>query len=424
MKYTSTLFDFINSTPTPYHAVENIKRSLLERGYTELYESEEWTLTPGAGYFVTRGGSAIIAFIASAAPCGFNIAASHSDSPAFIVKELGERVGAYSRLDTEPYGGVVLSTWLDRPLSLAGRVVLATDKGIEPRLVALDKTLVIPSVAPHIKQDAPSAPLNAAVDMPPLYSLDTSGDALRRDVAEALGVDAETILSSDLILYSSAPAMMAGRDNELVLAPRLDDLSCVWASLEALLGAAPSASVPVLAVFNNEEVGSQSMMGADSTFLRDTLLRIAGSEDALMRMVPASFILSCDNGHALHPAHPELSDANNSPLLGKGVTLKYNANHRYTTDGLSEGVLRRIADKRGIALQIYANRADIRGGTTLGALATTRVSALAADVGVPQLGMHSAVETAALSDIEAMCELISALYSSEIIPSKDGYEIK
>ncbi len=425
MKDTYSLFDFINSSPTPYHAVENIKRALTERGYTELSEADEWSLADGQGYFVIRGGSSLIAFVASESVRGFNIAASHSDSPAFYVKSLGERANAYSRLDTERYGDPVLNTWFDRPLSLAGRVVVSTEGGIDVRLVSLDKTLVIPSVAPHLTrtQGQPTAP-NPATDMLPLYTLDVSGESLRREVAATLGTVPEKILSSDLLLYSSTPAMTAGKDNELVLAPRLDDLACVWASLSALLGAKASSSVPVLAVFNNEEVGSESMMGAASTFLRDTLSRIAGTEGELMRAIPRSFILSCDNAHALHPSHPELSDANNAPRLGGGVAVKYNANHRYTTDAISEGILRRIAERRGITLQAYANRADIRGGSTLGAIATTKVSALAADVGVPQLAMHSSVETAAISDIYGMRDLISALYGSEIIPNAGGYEVK
>lgn len=424
MKNISELFDFINSSPTPYHAIDNIRHKLIAAGYTELYERDEWELIAGRGYFVTRGGSSLIAFVAKGDNSPFNIVASHSDAPAFRVKWLGERIGAYSTLDTERYGGAILYSWFDRPLRLAGRVVLSTPTGVEVRLVSLDTTLVIPSIAPHLDKSVnQSFAPNPAKDMLPLYSLDTDADALRRQIAESLGVECDRIVSTDLLLYSSSPATTAGKDDELVLAPRLDDLAAVYTSLAAFL-VADSAATPVLAVFDNEEVGSETMMGAASTFLHDTLLRIAGDRLALMRILPDSLMLSCDNAHALHPSHPELSDPNNAPRLGGGVAVKYNANHRYTTDAISEGILRAIATEAGLSLQRYANRADILGGSTLGSIASTKVSLNAVDIGIPQLAMHSAVETAAIADIFDMHALLSAFYSTDIRATERGYEIK
>lgn len=421
----SELFDFIKTSPTPYHAIDSIRRILLSRGFTELYEEDEWQLSAGQGYFVARGGSSLIAFVARTSVEGFNIAASHSDSPAFRVKYLGERLGAYSSLDTEKYGGAILYSWFDRPLGLAGRAVVSVEDGVEIRLVNPSTRLVIPSLAIHMDRSVnQSFAPNLAKEMLPLYSLEAVEGALLAEVAEALGVEADKILSEDLVLYCADEPVTVGRDSELVLSPRLDDLAAVFASLDAFISSEGSASVPVLAVFDNEEVGSETMAGAASTFLHDTLLRVVGSEERLSLVLAHSLMLSCDNAHALHPAHPDVADPKNAPLLGGGVAVKFNASHRYSTDAVSEGLLRAIADKAGIALQTYANRADLVGGSTMGSIASTKVAVNSVDIGIPQLAMHSANETCAVSDILAMQSLISAFYSSQIIKTREGYTVK
>ncbi len=419
------LFDFIKSSPTPYHTIYNTKRILEDKGFTELSEADTWELESGKSYFVTRGGSSLIAFTYNSDLTGFNIVASHSDSPAFRLKSLGERIGAYTTLDTERYGGAVLYTWFDRPLSLAGRVVISTESGTEVRLVALDTTLVIPSVAPHLDGSVnQSFAPNPAKDMLPLYTLGTTPDALLDEVSAALDVERDRILSSDLVLYCSAIPTTVGRNSELVLSPRLDDLAAVYTSLSAFLASEKTDATCILAIFDNEEVGSETMMGAASTFLSDTLYRIAGDKESLLRSLPGSFMVSCDNAHAIHPAHPELSDPNNAPILGHGVAIKYNANHRYTTDAISEGIFRAIANSIGMSLQTYANRADLAGGSTLGSIASTKVSVNAIDIGIPELAMHSAVETAAVSDIFDMYKLLRAFYSFNITATPTGYQIK
>ena len=410
-KEVSSLFDFLNKSLTPYHAVSNIKSRLTEAGYTQLFESEQWRLAEGGKYFVIRDGSSIIAFENRGG--SFMICASHSDSPAFRVK-CESAGGAYLRLDTEKYGGMIHYSWMDRPLTVAGRVVVRTEGGLECRLADIgDGRVVIPSVAIHMRRDVnESCKLNPAQDMLPLSGLAKSGAALMERLAESAGCAASDILSHDLLLSCAEPAMAVGISDELILSPRLDDLGCVWASLEAFLDADAKAT-PVLAVFNNEEVGSGTKQGAASTFLYDTLRRICSGEEEYMRRVASSFMLSADNAHGVHPNHPELADKNNAPILGGGIVIKHNANQSYTTDAISDAVVKALCERGGIAHQSYYNRADIRGGSTLGCIASTGVSLCAADIGLPQLAMHSANETAAAADALDMLKLMTLFYSTD-----------
>lgn len=426
MSLINNLFDFINESPTAYHTVAAIKSRLLSAGFTELFLNDPVDIEDGKGYFVTRGDSSIIAFRALCEPDSFLVTASHSDSPTFRIKRSGEKLGVCSRLDVEKYGGSILYTWFDRPLGIAGRVLLETKSGVKSELVTLDTTVVIPSVAPHLNREVNSsfAP-NPAIDLLPIYTLDLSGDRLIAEIAEKLGVKKETILSYDLSLYNKAEATTAGADNELIVSPRLDDLEAVSASLEAFLAAKRRTGVmPVFAVFDNEEVGSSTREGAASTFLHDVLSLATDRDYDRYLAVDNGFMLSVDSAHAVHPAHPELADSENKSILGGGVSLKYNANHQYTTDGMSEAVLRLIAKKAGITLQRYANRADKPGGSTLGSIASTKVGLLSADIGLPTLAMHSSTETASCRDYESLVSLLTAFYSSAIERTEDGYKVK
>lgn len=416
MKNTEKLFDFIEASPTAYHTIATVAHELRSKGYTELSLADEWMLSDGGKYYVTQNGSSLLSFRYRGGGAAFMIVASHSDSPSFRIKCTPERIGAYTRLNVERYGGSVYYSWFDRPLGIAGRAVVRTENGLSIRLFDLkENCATIPSVAPHLNRDINTAfSPNPAIDLLPLYTLDVSGSSLIPEIAESIGVPADKIVSHDLFLYNRERGITFGKDAEFILSPRLDDLECVYASLVGFLEARDTSSVPVLAIFDNEEVGSGTRQGAASTFFSDTLERIAGSDGAYRRALSSSFMVSADNAHAIHPNHPELSDPDCHPALGGGVTVKYNAQQRYATDGVSDAVFRTIAERAGVHLQGYTNRADIPGGSTLGSIANTRVPIPTVDIGIPQLAMHSASETAAVSDLDDAVSVFREFYSTKI----------
>ena len=421
MSYANGLINFIKNSPTAYHTVETVKNALVEAGYTEVFENNSSDFADGGKHFVIRGGSSIIAFKGKGD--GFMIAASHSDSPCFKVKsELSS--AAYTRLATEKYGGMIHYTWLDRPLSVAGRVVVKTESGVKTLLVNIDKAaLTIPSVAIHLNRGVnDSAKFNPALDLLPLAGTADAKGAIMSEIAKQAGVTEADILAHDLFLYNAEEGRILGINDELILAPRIDDLGCVYASLEAFLSADSSKSVSVLAAFDNEEVGSETKQGASSTFLDMTLRAIAGNDGKYSAMLYNSFMVSADNAHALHPNHPELYDGTNNATLGGGVVVKYNANQRYTTDAISDGIFRTLATRVGAKLQSFSNRADMVGGSTLGSIANTKVSISTIDIGLPQLAMHSATETSAVKDLDDMVKILTELYSCSI--AKQGDEVK
>lgn len=417
MNYVEGLFEFIKNSPSAYHAVNTVKQLLDSEGYTELYECDRWKLSVDGKYYVVRNGTSIIAFRTVRDARGFMICASHSDSPAFRIKTTPESVGAYTRLEVEKYGGMIYYTWLDRPLSVAGRVIVRTPDGIESKLVNINTDLVtIPSLAIHLNRGVnESATFNPAKDLLPLYSMETEKGEFIDRIAKSLGVNETDILSHDLFLYNREEGKRVGKDGEFILCPRLDDLGCVYSSLAAFLSSRDSHAVPMLAVFDNEEVGSETKQGAASTFLRDVLLRISGSESSLSAALENSFMVSADNAHAKHPAHPEMSDPDNAPMLNGGIVIKYNANQRYATDGLSDALFRSVCHRAGVKVQTYCNRADLPGGSTLGSISNTKVSVPTVDIGLPQLAMHSANETAGAYDVESMVTTLTEFYSSSLL---------
>ena len=422
MSYSKKLIDFIDRSPSAYHTVENVKRELTAAGFTEISEGDVKAFSSGGSHFVVRNGTSVIAFRGKNKG-GFMIASSHSDSPTFKVK--GDKEGSgYLKLDVERYGGTINYTWLDRPLSVAGRAIVKEKGGISSRLVNIDKDYaVIPSVAIHMNRTVnESCSFNLAVDLLPIVSAEGS---LLSDVAENIGVGESDIISHDLFLYNREGGRLIGAKSEYILSPRLDDLECVYSSLEAFVSADESCeSVAVLAVFDNEEVGSSTKQGANSTFLKDTLKKIAGSDSVYYKMLENSFMVSADNAHAKHPNHPEYSDSKASTVLGGGVVIKYNASQRYATDAISDAIFRTIAEGAGAKVQSYVNRADLPGGSTLGSIADTRVSIPTIDIGLPQLAMHSSSETAAVSDIEDMVKALAKLFSSSLSKRSDGFDIK
>lgn len=420
MKRIENLINFIDNSPSAYHTVDSVKKQLVSAGFTQLSGADYSDYSDGGKHFVIIGGSSIIAFEGKGD--GFMIVASHSDSPAFRVKNGFELHSTYNRLSVEKYGGMIHYTWLDRPLSVAGRVVVSTECGIEEHLLNLDKdSMIIPSVAIHLNRGVnDGAKHNPAVDLIPL--LGRSG-SIEDVIAEQLSVPASDILSHDLFVYNRDGGKVCGISDEFIVSPRLDDLQCVHASLRGFLDSPENKNaVKILAVFDNEEVGSETKQGAASSILNDTLKRIAGSEEKYYAMLENSFMVSADNAHALHPNHPELSDKENAPVLGEGVVIKHNGNQRYTTDGVSEALLRKMA--KDVKLQHYYNRADIPGGSTLGSIATTKVPVSSVDIGLPQLAMHSATETAAVSDYIEMEKLLASVYASSIIKTGNKVKIK
>lgn len=416
MSYVNELIDFIKNSPVSYHAVNTVKNELVKAGYTQVFENDPESYCDGGKHFVIRGDSSIIAFRGRTEQGGFMICATHSDSPCFKIKD--ELQGnSCVRVSTEKYGGMIHYTWLDRPLSVAGRVVAKTADGVKTLLVNLDKpTLTIPSVAIHLNRGVNDGyKFSPTSDLIPLAGTSLAKGALMEAIATDAGVKVEDIISHDLFVYNAEEGKIVGVNDEFILAPRLDDLGCVYSSLRAFLDAPETdKSVAVLAVFDNEEVGSETKQGANSTFLDNTLKNVAGSDKKYSAMLYHSFMVSADNAHALHPNHPELYDGTNSAVLGGGVVVKYNANQRYTTDAVSDGIFLTLADRAGAKHQKYSNRADMPGGSTLGSISNTRVSVSTVDIGLPQLAMHSATETAAVSDLNHMVAALTELYSSGI----------
>ena len=427
--YNKELMSFLDKSPTAFHAISSIKKKLVASGYSELAESEKWELTEGGKYFVTRNDSSIIAFrVPRFNFTGFMISAAHSDSPAFKVKENPEIVeNGYVKLNVEGYGGMLMAPWLDRSLSVAGRVIVKSGNRYEVKLVNVDRDLlIIPNVAIHMNRDAnKNQSWNAQVDMLPILgSADETKGAFMRIVAEAAEVNEDEIISHDLFVYARDKGKVWGGSDEYISAPHLDDLQCVYGCLEGFLGANNSSSVPVLAVFDNEETGSLTKQGADSTLLEDVLKRISLScskdEEGYYRAVSSSFMVSADNAHALHPNHPEKADPVNRPAINKGIVIKFNAAQHYTTDAVSCAVYRDLCESNDIPVQVFTNRSDSRGGSTLGNVSNAHVSLNTVDIGLAQLAMHSCYETAGAKDTKHLIDAMTIFYSKTFRADKAG----
>ena len=418
------LFSYIAACPTAFQAAAHTAALLEAEGYRPLRETEEWMLEPGGRYYVTRNGSSLIAFrLPKGRPVGFMMTAAHGDSPTFKIKENAELTGENeTRLSVEGYGGMLCASWMDRPLSVAGRAMVRTEDGVAMRLIDLhDDLALIPNVAIHMNRDANNgAKYNFAVDMQPLYG---EKGGFRRRIAEAAGVAEEDLLTHDLFLYNPQPGVEWGG---YISAPRLDDLQCAFAALQGFLTAGESQSAAVYCLFDNEEVGSQTKQGAASTFLWETLERICDALGLTLRtMAAGSFLLSCDNAHAVHPNHPEYADKNHAVRMNGGVVIKYNASQRYTTDAVSAALFQTVCEAAGVLFQRYANRPDMAGGSTLGSIANTQVSLNMADIGLAQLAMHSAFETAGAEDTAHMVQALKTFFGMTLRSGGDGtYQLR
>ena len=421
MSEIKALQNFLDNSHSSYHAAANLAAMLTEAGYTRLSEKEEWDLVPGGKYFLVRGGTAVMAFrIPEGEVTGFMMSAAHSDRPTFKVKENAETVGAYTKLLVERYGGMLISTWLDRPLSIAGRAVVETENGVEIKLVDIDRDLLmIPNVAIHMNRQANDGyKWNPAVDTLPLMGGKDAKGKFQALLEEAAG---GKVLGHDLYLYLRQKSSIWGANEEYISSAALDDLECAWACTQGFLNAPATSAIPVLCVFDNEEVGSSSAAGAAGDLLESVLVRICEARELdIFRLLANSFMVSADNGHALHPNHPELADAANAPVLGGGVVLKFNASQRYCTDGFSVAVFRRICGKAEVPTQTYCNRADIAGGSTLGNISLHHVSVPTIDIGVAQLAMHSSYETGSVADAVHLKNALTAFYGATLDTQGDA----
>lgn len=421
MEILKDLMNFLDSSVTMFHAINECEKVLKDSGYIYLPENEKWNIRAGK-YYTKRNSSSLIAFDIANGDYHFQISAAHSDSPTFKLKDrpIIESNG-YLKLNVEAYGGMIDATWIDKPLTLAGRVMVDTEYGIETRLLFIDKDLlIIPNVPIHFNREINKEfAFNNQVDMLPVFSAGNLSEAdFDKMLAKELGVKPEAILAKDLYLVNRQKATVIGYDNELISSGRLDDLECVYTSLLGFIEAMNNDHINVFAVFDNEEVGSVTKQGAMSTFLVSTLNRInkalGKSDEDYYRAIAKSMLISCDNAHALHPNHPELFDVKNRPVLNKGIAIKESANQKYTTDAFSRAILKKILDKNSIPYQTFANRSDIIGGSTLGNLSNTAVSMNAVDIGLPQLAMHSAYETAGAKDVEYAIEALRAFFETNI----------
>ena len=421
-------FDFLQKTPCCYHVIDFMKNQLLQAGFTELPEGSPWSVIPGQGYFVIRNGSSLAAFrVPKKDFRGFQITASHSDSPALKLKANPEieAAGNYVKLNVEKYGGLLASSWLDRPLSIAGRIIVQDGSNFSVRLFDAQKNLaLIPNVAIHFDRTANDGKsYNPQVDLLPVLGDASAKGALRTLIADTLGIQEKQIAGSDLFLYSRMEPVIWGIHDEFIAAPHLDDLQCTYASFRGFLQAENPESVPVFAVFDNEEVGSGTKQGASGTFLKDTLSRIHASlghtpEDFLCSLA-SSFMVSADNAHAVHPNHAEKSDIVNRPQLNGGIVIKYNANQKYTTDAVSAAVFKSICERARVPFQEFHNRSDMLGGSTLGNLSNLQVSLNTVDIGLAQLAMHSTYECAGVKDLDYLVKVLKYFYSGSI--TADGF---
>lgn len=420
------LLDFLSGSPTCFHVIANIRRMLSESGYTELTEGSSWTLKEGGRYFTVRNESSLIAFrIPTRHFKGFMIAASHSDSPAFKLKTSPEirTADAYIRLNAEKYGGMLMFPWFDRPLSVAGRLIL-TDRngGLSTRLINIDRELLmLPSLAIHMDRTANEGhSLNPQKELLPVYGDASSEGSFFSLIAEEAGVSCEDIAASDLFVYAREKGFFWGAGREFLAAPHLDDLQCSYADLRGFLdsGESSSVSVPLLAIFDNEEVGSGTKQGADGTFLSDTLERInlacGRSPEQLRTAIASSFMVSADNAHAVHPSYPDKADPVNRPEMNKGIVIKHNANQKYTTDAVSAALFHELCRSAGVPVQNFTNRSDMTGGSTLGNISNSHVSLNTVDIGLPQLAMHSPLETAGTKDTAYLVQVMKLFFASSL----------
>lgn len=425
------LLELISASPTAFHAAGYIENKLIEKGFTKLSENQKWDLEAGRNYFITRNNSSVIAF---KLPKGiynasFNITAAHLDSPTFKIKpNFTLDKGKYTMLNTEVYGGPILNTWMDRPLNIAGRVIYKDSLGLKTKLVSFDKPMaIIPNCSIHYYPELnKGVQLNPQNDLVPLFSDNNINKTdLLELVSKKININMEDIVSHDLYLSVLDRGVIGGANNEFIMAPQIDNLECSYACLEAFLKASPKlSSINVLALFDNEEIGSRTRQGAASTMLSDVLERISSSlqrtQEEHKMALANSFIVSADNAHGYHPNYPAKYDPTNAVYLNRGIVIKNASRGSYTTDAVSLAYFKTICKNARARYQLNTNRSDIPGGSTLGIVSLSNVSIHSVDIGLAQLAMHSAYETAGVYDLVDMIKALEEFYSMHLEVNQDG----
>lgn len=419
LKDVAEFMEFLQTGLTPYHVVKNVCSMLTREGFIALSEGDSWELEPNTGYYVTRNGSSIVAFKTGELNVrrGFNIVASHTDSPCLKIKNNAlPATAAYQRLNVETYGGALYYTMLDRPLRIAGRVIERDGDRLRAVNVQSDFLVTIPSVAIHQNREANDGlKLNPQVDLLPLIGMGDGEDVVGTITHE------KDVVDYDLFVVPDTEPYTYGAKDEFLAAPRLDDLTGVFGGMKALIKSNCS-TISVCACFDNEEVGSGTKQGAGSTLLKDVLngiiCAVAEPDDAVEELsrnaVANSFLVSMDNAHALHPNHPEKCDPTNRCLINKGIVIKHHANQAYLTDGMSSAVLKNILDKANVPYQDFFNRSDARSGSTLGTISNRQVSLHTVDIGLAQLAMHSFCETMGTDDLAVLVDGLKAFYQTDV----------
>ena len=412
------LLDYIDASPTPFHAVEHTVARLEAQGYRPLNEADAWDVAPGSKVYLVRGGGSLAAFQLGSAPiseAGFHLVGAHTDSPNLRIKPNPEvKRSGYGQLGVEPYGGVLLHTWIDRDLSLAGRVLLADGSA---RLVDFERALLrVPSLAIHLnrKVNTEGLKLNAQKHMAPIVALDgLEGTELRDLVAKELGdVMGKDILAWDLMAYDMQKGSLSGANREFIHAARIDNLASCHAAVTGLLAASgESERTRGIVLYDHEEVGSRSAQGAASDFLRSCLQRLAGnSPEDYHRAIARSFLISADMAHAIHPNYADAHEPQHQPVLGGGPVVKVNVNQSYATDGESWASFERWAAEVDVTTQRFVVRSDLGCGSTIGPITAAELGIRTVDVGNPMLSMHSCREVAAAADVPKMIDVLKAFF--------------
>lgn len=408
------LLNFLDKSKTAFHAVAEIKAFLEANNFVELDEKKPFIISKNKNYYVTRNGSALITFSVGSNVNGFNIVASHTDSPCFKVKYGKNMLSAGTeKIPVEQYGGGLRYTWFDRPLKLCGRLCGEKDGIVSSDLFELESSFVIPSVAIHYKRNTnDNFSVNVQSDCPALYALGTDAEALKKKLNDSYDGN---LLDCDLYLVCDQKPFTFGINNEFICAPRIDNLTSCLSSINALISSKNESFINIAYLADNEEVGSRTKQGAGSKFLYDIIERICIALNVESNAIPAllsnSFMVSCDNAHAVHPNHPELSDMTDNVLLGSGVVIKHHGNQNYTTDGLSSAIFKNILQKNNIPYCDFYMRSDMPCGGTLGAISSSHVSIPSIDIGIAQLAMHSACESFAAKDYQTMVDALTAFYT-------------
>lgn len=423
------LIDFINESPTNFHAILNLKKHLRENGFKQLFSGESWNIERGGKYFVTKNHSSLFAFVpgnGDIAENGFKFICAHSDSPTFRIKPHAEMLveGKYLKLNTEVYGGPILYTWFDRPLSMAGRVMLKSNNPLKPvtQFVNFNRPLLtIPHLAIHFNRavNDQGNPLSKQKDMLPVLGMVNEhfekDNYLLNLIAAEMQIQPEEILDFDLTLYNFEKGCLTGMNEEFISCGKLDDLAMVHAGLKALLNSKECCKTKVLAIFDNEEVGSGTKQGAGSPILRTIIERIVynlgGSPEDLYRAIHNSFMISADMAHALHPNYAEKHDPTNHPVINGGPVIKINANQKYVTDGDSAAVFQTICQMADVPYQTFVNQSDMAGGSTLGNILLSQMEMRGVDIGNPMWAMHSVRETGGSLDHHYVIEAFTTFYN-------------